>query len=84
MIITQDGIVALPRTPDGDIMPNNHPWSCVYVQIESVKPRPSQLPGHFGILLSFYNREADATKVELVEFDCKEPLDQNDDGEERK
>lgn len=54
------------------------------MQIESVKPRSSELPGHFGILLSFYNREADVTKVELVEFDCKEPLDQNEDGEERK
>ena len=86
MIITTEGIVALPRTRDGEIIRNMEPWSCVYVQIESVKPQPSpeSLPGYFGIVLSFYNRDADASKVETITFDCKEQVGFDDEGEERK
>ena len=45
------------------------------MQIESVKPFQSTEPGQFGVQLSFYNREADVSKVEIVTFDCKEYLD---------
>ena len=48
------------------------------------QPSPASLPGHFGIVLNFYNRDADASKVEIVTFDCKEVQEIAESGEERK
>ena len=33
------------------------------------------MAGHFGIKLSFYDKDADAAKVVVVTFDCKEQTD---------
>lgn len=38
--------------------------------------------GYFGIKLAFYNKDANAKKIMVVNFDCKETVagDQEDDG----
>lgn len=65
-------------------MTNTQPWICNYVQIESVHAERSTIPDHFGIKLNFYNRDANADKVVIHTFDCKEYTDLDEDGEERK
>ena len=60
------------------------PWKCNYVQIESVHANKSTLPDHFGVQLNFYNRDASAEKVVIHSFDCKENVDLDEEGEERK
>ena len=86
MVITTDRIIAMPRSPVGEIIQGQEPWSCSYVQIESVfqQKSPANMPGYFGIVLNFYNRDADAAKVERVTFDCKEQVDFDEEGEEVK
>ncbi len=74
MIITVDQIMALPRGPTGDILEGTAPWSCSYVQIESVQPFKTPREGYFGIRLNFYNRDADPDKIEVVTFECKEQV----------
>ena len=54
------------------------------MQIESVHAAPSIIPGHFGIKMNFYNRDANAEKVVIITFDCKELIETDNDGEERK
>ena len=84
MIIAVDSIIALPRLQTGEIKQGIAPWTCSYVQIESVQPFKSQRPGYFGIRLNFYNRDADASKIEVITFECKEQVEHDADGEEVK
>jgi hypothetical protein len=83
LVLTTDGIIAIPRSGDS-IAPNIEPWRCNYTQIESVGAVPSQMQGFFGIKLCFYNRDADATKIVIINFDCKETEIQDGHQEERK
>jgi len=77
MIMTSSGIVALPRTQNGEpIGAAAGKFSFVYQQVESFKPmvlRPPR-PGWFGVEISFYNRTADASKIIVVTFECKESI----------
>ena len=52
------------------------------MQIESIRPQASQLPGYFGINLNFYNRDADVSKIVIVTFDCKELVDPDEESNE--
>ena len=65
-------------------MPNQQPWTCSYVQIESVTACQSTIPDYFGIKLNFYNKDASASKLVVHTFDCKEQIDLDEEGEERK
>ena len=65
----------MPVDQENNIIEGQEPWKCVYTQIESVHPQPSQMTGHFGIKLSFYDKDADASRVVVVTFDCKEQTD---------
>ena len=40
--------------------------------------------GHFGINLNFYEKDADAAKITIVTFDCKEPEQAAEEDEEVK
>ena len=84
LILTTKGLVALPKDENNNIITNQEPWSCLYVQIESVAACPSRIEDHFGIQLNFYNKDASASKVVVHTFDCKEQVDLDEDGEERK
>ena len=73
MIITTNGIVALPKEGD-QILTNMQPWKCVYQQIESVLDRKATVPmdGYFGVELRFYDKDADPANIVIYHFDCKE------------
>ena len=77
--------MCLQRDANNEIVANQQPcWVCSYVQIESVTACQSTIPDYFGIKLNFYNREASASKLIVHTFDCKEQIDLDDEGEERK
>lgn len=76
--------MCLPRDANNEIVANQQPWACSYVQIESVTACQSTIPDYFGIKLSFYNREASASKLIVHTFDCKEQIDLDEEREERK
>ena len=76
--------MCLQRDANNEIVANQQPWVCSYVQIESVTACQSTIPDYFGIKLNFYNREASASKLIVHTFDCKEQIDLDEEGEERK
>ena len=84
LILTTEGLVALPRRGQ-DVLQGAVPWRCSYVQIESVSQSRSAIQDHFAITLKFYDRDADASKIVTMTFDCKEQkLDQDESNEEVK
>ena len=90
LVLTVDGLIALPRSGD-QIVPlqgkNTAPWRCRYTQIESVvatKAAEVTRADHFGFKLKFYNRDADASSIVIVNFECKEQEKLDDGTEERK